>query len=162
LAVALLLGPGEVPAPTIEVPIQRPIEGPAPLQESTPASEPGIELATEPGIEFATEPSEAELDPESATADVAAEPGGPTPGSAPPDGWGFITTGAILMPSAALLSWVLLAQAPDRSERIAVLATGGVIELMAIGGLSMGLYRQFKLKRWTLAYRVVARPQGGG
>lgn len=161
---ALLLGPGEVPAPAIEVPITRPIEGPAPLHEPTPASEPGIEFAIEPGIEFATEPPETELDPESAAqpADVAPEPSWPTPGTAPPDGWGYITTGAILIPSAALVSWMLFEQVPDRQGRVAILTTGGVIGLMAIGGLSMGLYRQFKLKRWTLAYRVVARPQGGG
>ena len=165
VAVALLLGPGpgEVspPAPTIdgpiEEPIEAPIEGPAPPPEPAPASE--------PGIEFATQPPETELEPESSAAQpaaVAEEPSWPTPGTAPPDGFGFITTAAILMPSAALVSWMLLRGVDRRQDQVAILVTGGLIELMAIGGLSMGLYRQAKLKRWTLAYRVVARPQGSG
>lgn len=161
----LLLGPepGEVsaPTPTIELPTKRSIEGS--IEGPAPPPEPAS--ASEPGIEFATEPPETELDPESAEAQpagVAGEPTWPTPGTAPPDGWGFITTGAILMPSAALLSWLLLRQGGSRQDQIAILATGGLLELMAIGGLSMGLYRQAKLKRWTLAYRVVARPQGSG
>ncbi|HLT37941.1 MAG TPA: hypothetical protein VK034_16765 [Enhygromyxa sp.] len=154
LAAALLLlgpGPDEVPpaptieAPSIEAPSEAPIEGPA-----------------EPGIEFAIEPPSEDQPEAQAGQPIAPEPTWPTPGTAPGDGWGFIVPGLILMPTAALATWALSREVYDQQDKVAVFVTGGVLGLLAIGGVAMGVHRQVKLKRWTLAYRVVAPPQGSG
>jgi hypothetical protein len=165
LAVALLLGspPDEVvpPSPTIEAPIEAPTEGPI----EGPAPPPAIEWpdsTSEAGIELATEPPEGEPESDANASAVIEEDQWPTPGTAPSDGWGLVTAGAILMPTAALATWALLQEVDGKRDKVAILAAGGVLELMAIGGMAMGLRRQVKLKRWTLAYRVVAPPQGRG
>jgi hypothetical protein len=145
LAVALTLGPGpdEVPAPKVEEPL------------------PGIEFATEPP-ESEEEEGEEEGEAEGPAAQPAAleEPDWPTPGTAPPDGWGFVTAGAILMPTTALATWMLILGRPQ--DMVPFLITGSVLELMGIGAIAMGSYRQAKLRRWAVGYRVVARPQGSG
>jgi hypothetical protein len=156
LATALLLGPGpsagEPPAPKIEGPLEAPIEGPArpPAKEEeaqAPTSEPEIELPTEPP----------EPEPE-----LEEEPTWPTPGNAPSDGWGLIVAGAILMPTAALASWGLITDAKGKTNRTGILVAGAGFEAIGVGLLAAGLYRQAKLKRWAVGYRVVARPQGSG
>lgn len=155
LAVALMLGPpvpGEVapPAPTIEPEPAAPIEGPAP----PPSTD-------EQGIEFAVQPPEdpTESDP---VQTPAPEPSWPTPGTAPTDGWGAVVSGAILMPVAALATWGLYREAGTTADRVGILVGGIGLELVGVGLISMGLYRRAKLYRWTLAYRVVAPPQGAG
>lgn len=154
LAVALLLlgpGPDEVPAPRVDShgPSEAPIEGPA-----HPPEEPaGFEFATEP-------PDEDEIDPSERV--TAHEPTWPTPGTAPADGWGFIVTAAILMPTAALATWAFFRAVEDKQERIAIIVAGSAMEAFALAGIGMGIHRQVKLRRWTGAYRVIAPPQGAG
>lgn len=161
LAALLMLGPGESeaspPAPSIEAPIaapsEGPIEGPAPPPAS---SEPGIELAPPP-----PEVEEEEPEPAESTAFVE-EPSWPTPGTAPSDGAGMLVAGAILMPTTALATLALLSEARRPEDRIGLLVGGIGLELIGAAFLGAGIHRRVKLKRWTLAYRVVARPQGGG
>jgi hypothetical protein len=149
----LVLGP---PAPTL-----------APEPEPNAGELEGPAL---PGIEFAKPPQpdedpDADVDTEAAHEDAdadAPEPSWPTPGTAPPDGMGAITTGAILIPSAALMSWALYSGSATRAQRGSVIAVGSLMGAMGVGILGLGLYRYAKLHRWTLAYRVRATPQGGG
>jgi hypothetical protein len=152
----LLLGPGpdEVPAPRINTPVEQhaPVEGPAPAHDG-------------PGIEFAIAPpddDEEEDEIEPAERVTGHEPSWPTPGAAPADGWGMITAGAILMPTAAAATWALVLSTGAKQEQVAVLVTGVAFELLGIGLIATGIHRQAKLKRWTLAYRVIAPPQGAG
>lgn len=175
LALLLVFGP---PAPTIEPgaredPSERAVEGP---------SEGPSEPPSEPGIEFARPLPDPDGDTDSFTADsdtadsedgelggegeeTAAsdpEPSWPTPGDAPGDGMAAITTGAILIPGAALMSWALYAQTPGRSDRNAIIAVGSVMGALGAGMIGMGFYRRAKLHKWALAYRVRTYPQGGG
>lgn len=154
LTAVLLLGPGpgEVspPAPSIEGPLEGPVEGPAPSPQA-----PGIELAPAPPED------ESEANP-SEPAVVMEEPSWPTPGAAPSDGWGSIVAGAILMPTTALATLALMSRARHRVDRVGVLVGGIGLELISVGFIATGIYRRAKLKRWTLAYRVVAPPQGAG
>jgi hypothetical protein len=161
----LVLGP---PAPTLAPDPEAPtIEG--------PAAPPGIEFAKPPPTDddddndddddapFSRDAIEG-TDPDEFAADdpFHPEPSWPTPGTAPANGMGGITSGAILIPSAALVGWALYDGAQRRADRVAVITVSSALGAMGIGLIGMGLYRNAKLHRWTLAYRVRATPQGGG
>lgn len=163
---ALLLGPGPdelaPPAPTIEQPIEQSIEssieGPARPPESgiefarSPAVEAEVEVGAEAGVEVEAE----------AWSETAEQPSWPTPGNAPPDGWGWITAGAIVIPTTALGTWALISETNRKQDHVGLLIGGSGLVAIGIAMIGTGAWRQAKLKRWTLAYRVVARPQGAG
>ena len=87
----------------------------------------------------------------------------PDPGTAPSDGNGAFVSAAVLAPSAALMTY-LLVRPPIQGDPddISTIVVGSAMGGLALGLVGMGISRKLKLRKWAIAYRVRPTFQGGG
>lgn len=159
----------ELPTPSRNAPSDD-LLGAPPVDPLNPSSAPLPEPEPEPptpGIEFAVPPPEDEPAPAEGPRAPAEQQDidarWPDPGTAPSDGNGAFVSAAILAPSAALMTY-LLVRPPIRGDAddISTIVVGSAMGGLALGLVGMGISRKLKLRKWAIAYRVRPTFQGGG